>query len=366
MAGLGILFGFIGAYYYGKKSPAEAPAFTPAADPYTKGIYANGMIESYQTNGENININPDVSGTVTAIYVTEGQQVHQNDPIFKIDDSVQKSITEQQKSQAEAAKALLDELKAQPRKETLAVAKAQMDAAQSTLKNVEDQLSKQKTSYRLNPHSVSLNELDNAINAVRIMNANFEVAQKQYSLIRAGAWSYDITNQEKTYNSLKNAYLSSNALLDKYVVKAVTDGVVLSIQFSVGSYLSAQGAYGSYTQNFSPAVVMGGVDSTLQVRVYVDEILVNRLPEARQMRAQMFIRGTTVSAPLEFVRIQPFVSPKIELSVQRQEQVDVRVLPIIFKFTKAENTRIYPGQIVSVFISERSDDEQIARVERKK
>ena len=39
------------------------PAFNPAANPYAKGIYANGIIESDQAHGENINIYPEVAGT---------------------------------------------------------------------------------------------------------------------------------------------------------------------------------------------------------------------------------------------------------------------------------------------------------------
>ena len=46
----------------------------------------------------------------------------------------------------------------------------------------------------------------------------------------------------------------------------------------------------------------------------------------------MSIRGTDHQVPLEFVRLQPYVTPKIELSDQRLEKVDFRVLPAIFRF----------------------------------
>jgi len=50
--------------------------------------------------------------------------------------------------------------------------------------------------------------------------------------------------------------------------------------------------------------------------------------------------------------MQPFVSPKIELSNQRTERVDVRVLPVIFRIEKSANTYLYPGELVDVFIGE--------------
>ncbi len=52
------------------------------------------------------------------------------------------------------------------------------------------------------------------------------------------------------------------------------------------------------------------------------------------------------------MRVQPYVSPKIELSDERQEQVDLRVLPVIFRFRK-QDTPIYPGQEVDVYIGQK-------------
>jgi len=92
--------------------------------------------------------------------------------------------------------------------------------------------------------------------------------------------------------------------------------------------------------------------TSLHVRSYIDEILVPRLPPGSRMKAQMSIRGTDVKIPLEFVRVQPYVSPKIQLSNQRQERVDVRVLPVIFKVEKPANVNLYPGELVDVYIGE--------------
>lgn len=84
-----------------------------------------------------------------------------------------------------------------------------------------------------------------------------DVAQKQYELTKAGAWSYDINNQERQYQALKQAYEAANALLVKYAVKAPVDGVVLAVNATAGSYVSSQGAYDPYTELFGPLVIMG-------------------------------------------------------------------------------------------------------------
>ncbi len=48
--------------------------------------------------------------------------------------------------------------------------------------------------------------------------------------------------------------------------------------------------------------------------------------------------------------MQPYVTPKIELSNQRTERVDTRVLPVLFRFKPPENMNIYPGQLVDVYV----------------
>jgi HlyD family secretion protein len=290
----------LSAYIFGIEKKPMPPAFKPASNPYANGIYAEGIIESYQAHGENINIYPEVAGTITQILVSEGKVVKKGTPLLLIDDSVQRATVEQQRAQVELASA--------------------------NLKSAQDQLNKQKKSYELEPRSVSKNDLDNAENAASVAKANVEVVQKQYEL--------------------------AQTLLSKYRIKAPADGTILSINTAVGSYISTQGTYDTYTRGSCPVLVMGGSQAYIGVRCYIDEILIHRLPETSHMNATMHIRGTDISIPLEYVRLQPYVTPKIELSNQRAERVDVRVLPVIFRFERPKNIDIYPGQLVDVYIGE--------------
>ncbi len=303
LAIFGIILGLGSAYFLRIHPNPQPPAFKPASNPYATGIYANGIIETVQSSGANVNIYPEVPGTVVKIPVTEGQQVKAGTPLLILDDSVQRS--------------------------TAASAKAQIGVAKANLANLKAQFTKLKTSWQLDSRSVSRDALDTAENGVKAAEANLELAQKQYE--------------------------ASGALLTKYVVKAVSDGTVLSINTSVGSYISSQGAYASYSGGFLPVMVMGNLHGDLAVRCYVDELLIQRLPDPSRMQARMFIRGTETSIPLKFVRVQPNVSPKIELSSQRTERVDVRVLPVIFSFEKPKALSLYTGQLVDVYIGKQTD-----------
>ena len=286
LAIIGILAGLVAAYIFGMERKAQLPVFKPVSNPYESAIYANGMIESEQPNGANINIFPEVSGPITQVLVHEGQQVSAGTPLFTIDDSVQRANTE---------------------------------LAEANLKTARDQYDKRRASYDIDPKSISKDVLDTAEDAV----------------IQTGA-----------------ALKAANALLRYYSVKAPVDGVVLAVNAAVGSHVSSQGAYDTYTELFDPLVVMSGPQDHMDVRCYIDEILVSRLPSKWHIQAQMQIMGTDIKVPLEFVRVQPYVSPKIELSNQKQEQVDLRVLPVIFRFEK-KDAPVYPGQMVDVFIGQK-------------
>ena len=253
---LGLLAGLVAAYMFSLQRPALPPVFRPPINPYTHGIYADGIVESEQVSGKNINIYPEVAGTVQRILVAEGQTIRKGMPLLLIDDSVQRAIVSQRLSEVQAARTLLEQLKAEPRKETLDVAGARVKSAQASLKTAQDALEKQRTAYEIDPKSVSKDAFDSATNAVAVAEANLQVAQRQYDLTKAGAWIYDIRNQESQYDALHHSYLSSRALLSKYTLRTPTDGVVLSINTTVGSYVSPQGTYDAYTQGSDPVLAL--------------------------------------------------------------------------------------------------------------
>ncbi|AOJ72935.1 MULTISPECIES: HlyD family secretion protein [Burkholderia] len=348
---VGFLVSVAAAWVYSIQEPPQPPVFKPASNPYPRGVYATGIVESDQSSGVNVNLYPDVTGAVTRIFVREGDAVKAGDTLLTLDDSVQKATAAQLAAQADAAQALLDELKAQPRRETLDVAAAQVDAAAASLKTAQDQYDKQQRAFAIDPKTVSRDALDNALNAVKVARANLDVVTRQYRLTRAGAWVYDVRNQEKQVAALRRAADASSALLAHYTLRAPSDGVVLAMNAALGSYLSPQGMYDTYTQGNAPAIVLGSSANRLQVRCYVDEILISRLPAGKMPKAHMSVRGTPTEADLEFVRVQPYVTPKIQLSNQRTERVDVRVLPVIFRVVPHKDLRLFPGQIVDVYIA---------------
>ncbi len=282
----GFLAGVVAAHFMGKRKAPLPPAFAPAENPYPAGIYSEGIIESAQPHGSNVNVFPEVSAAVAKILVAEGEQVEPGQALLGLDTSI-------------------------PR--------AQAASAQAAAESAEKTLAKDEAACALDARSVSRDALDTARAAAASAKANFEAAL---------------------------------AALSKYTLRSPAAGVVTAINAAVKDYASPQGVYDPYTQGYDPVIVLSRPQEDLHVRCYVDEILVDRLPPPSLIKAQLAIRGSDIRIPLQFVRIQPLISPKIELSDQRQERVDVRVLPVIFRFAKPSNVNIFPGELVDVYIGQ--------------
>ncbi len=351
LAGVGALAGLAGALVSGHRQAPVAPVFDPAPNPYAQGIFANGMVESDLPDGSNLSLYPEVAGTVAAVLVQEGQAVHRGTPLLRLDPRVARAAAEQARAQADAAQALLQQMQAQPRPEALQVARAQRAAAAAAVQAARDSYDKLQHAYELDADAVSRDSLDGARDAWQVAQANLATAERQLELTAAGTWSYDLASQAATVRALERSYEAAAALLDKYTLRAAGDGVVLAIRAGVGSYVTQQGVYDPYTQSSNnPPLVLGSPPQQLNVRCYVDEILIPRLPPAAEMKARMVVRGGGATVPLRFARIEPLVTPKIDLSDQRQERVDVRVLPVLFHLDPGAARGIYPGQMVDVYI----------------
>ena len=232
---VGLGAGLVSAYVSAEPVPSQPPAFKPASNPFADGIYANGITESLQTHGSNISIFPEVTGPIVQLMVAEGARVKAGTRLLKIDEnSIQRQTTAQEEAQ-------------------VVVATAQIQSARATLKTLSDTSAKQEKSFAMDPQSISKDVLDSSRNAVIVAQKNVDLAQAQYiSAVKTAA--------------------AGEALLQKYTIRAPVDGDVLSIESNIGSYVSTQGAYDTYTQGYLPLVILGTRSDEMEVRVYVDEI----------------------------------------------------------------------------------------------
>ncbi|NHZ48320.1 HlyD family efflux transporter periplasmic adaptor subunit, partial [Nitratidesulfovibrio liaohensis] len=130
--------------------------------------------------------------------------------------------------------------------------------------------------------------------------------------------------------------------LERLCVRAPMDATVLQVNVSEGEYATA-GVLST------PLVMLGDV-SRLHVRVDIDENIAWRYRAG--MPATVFLRGNRdFSAPLRFVRVEPYVLPKTSLTGDTTERVDIRVLQVLYAFD-AKDMPAYVGQQVDVYFDD--------------
>ena len=101
--------------------------------------------------------------------------------------------------------------------------------------------------------------------------------------------------------------------------------------------------------NRQPALVLGDI-STLHVRADVDEQ--NAMEVASDLDATFSLKSdSSKKFKVQFVRIEPYVIPKVSLTGASTERVDTRVLQVIYKLEKPKDQPLYVGQQVDVFIA---------------
>ena len=281
---VGILVGLCSAYVYAVPNKPLPPVFNPAPNPYAQGIYANGIVESSQTNGENVNIYPEVAGTIT-------QHPGRRGPERDAGHAAPHHRRHRAARHGRAAdgrrprprRRCSRSSSAQPRKENLEVARAQVDMATASLKSAEDQMAKQQRSFELAPESVSRDALDNAVNAYKVAKANLDVVTRQYELTKAGAWVYDIKNQERQHEAL----VQGPRRLERAARQVHHQGARRrrgplgaggggQLRLAAGRLRHLHPGLRSRSSSWATPT------AHLDVRCYVDEILIPRLPPAAQ------------------------------------------------------------------------------------
>ncbi len=125
------------------------------------------------------------------------------------------------------------------------------------------------------------------------------------------------------------------------VIRAPMDGMVLQVDVRPGQ--SAE----KNPFDRRPLILFGNLDYW-NIRVDVDEDDAWRI--LKKAPATAFVRGnSSIRIPLEFVRIEPYIVPKLALTGDNIERVDTRVLQLIYRFEK-NSYPVYVGQILDIYI----------------
>jgi HlyD family secretion protein len=311
-----------------------APPAVPATAAYSDQVAAVGIVESAS---ENIGISLPVPGLVTRVYVQAGARVRRGAPLFSLDDRDLRAELALRESALAVAQKRLQKLVSSPRPEEVPPAEARVHEAAENANDAQTQLRLMESVH--DKRAIREEDLLRRRIAANAANARLEQAKADLALLKAGAWGPDIEVAKAEVAEAKRQVERVQADLARMVVTAPIDGEILQCKVRVGEYAQA----GPLAQ---PLMLMGDT-SHLNVRADIDE------QDGARVRADAPAIGSprgngAIRYPLHFVRFEPYVIPKKNLTNDASERVDTRVLQAVFALDAGRP--VWPGQQMDVFI----------------
>ncbi len=288
---------------HGQEVKIPPPPVAPPEKRAPDDIGATGILEA---KDENVAIGVPVPGLVKEVKVKVNQVVKAGEPLLLLDDRELGASHLKQKA-------------------AVAVGEANLVVAQAQLAKMQDMLDRLKSVP--DQRAISQDDLRNRSNDVLVAKAQQQAAEAQ--LVAAKA---DVQQTE--------------LLIQRLTVLAPRDGTILQVNIRAGEYASPQ--------NKQPALVLGEI-GTLHVRADVDEQ--NAVSVQENAPARISLKGdSTKQFEAKFVRVEPYVIPKVSLTGASTERVDTRVLQIIYEIERDEKPgapKLYVGMQVDVSIPRR-------------
>jgi len=280
-----------------EKNPPAEPVAQPAQAPYASYIGGAGIVEA---STENIQLGTSIAGIVKTVFVKVGDTVRQGDKLFLIDDR---------------------ELKA-----NLQVKEVSLVQAEGALEEAKASLQDYETRFKLvqnitDRRALSVDDFEQRKNAVLLYKAKLVSAKADVLAAQA-------------------ALQAARTDLDRLLVRAPVDCMVLQVNIRPGEY--------AQTGVLNDPLMLLGDNNLLHVRVDIDENDAWRFKPGSQ--AMAFMRGNSnLNCAIEFVRTEPYITPKQSLTGDSTERIDTRVLQVLYGFDR-KALPAYIGQQMDVFI----------------
>lgn len=344
-AALLLVFAVGYALYQQQPIADQPPPVSPPLSPFGSTVAGPGMVEpATQASGTAaIAVGSQLAGVITRIHVALDQEVKTGDLLFELDKRSTEAELKARQAAVVVAEANLHKLELQPRPEEVPPSEALVRAAQANFLEQTDLWKRAKA--QLESRAISNQDYYAAEQAYFKARADLDQAKANLALLNAGAWEPDKAIARANLESTRTQVEQTRTTLELLQVRAPVDGTILQVNIRPGEYV---------TTSAGQSLILMGNLHPLHVRVNIDE---EDLPRFRRYAPAIAkLRGDPAqgSVPLTFVRLEPYVIPKVSLTGANTERVDTRVGQAIYALDPdnplVREHRILVGQIVDVFI----------------
>jgi multidrug resistance efflux pump len=352
IAGVMAIFAVASSVYVQRPEHETPPPVTPSITPFGNTVAGAGMVEPSTEASTNawIAVGSQLSGVVTKIAVHIGQTVSEGDLLFELDKRAAEAELLARKASLRASQEQLRRLELQPRPEEVPPSEAQVEAANANLHQTQNQRDRnRKLSER---GAVSPEELVRSEQAYLNAKAQLGLSKANLALLKAGAWEPDKAIAAANVELARAQLIQTETTLKLLEIRAPVDGTILQVNVRPGEFVSTAGS--------QSLLLMGNLDP-LHVRVNVDEEDIPRLKLQAPAKAKLRGDANQQEIPLKFVRVEPYVVPKMSLTGLNVERVDTRVVQLIYVIDSSHplvsEKKVLVGQLLDVFIDTRQSAE---------
>ena len=285
--------------------PELSPPVPPPVSPFGNVVAGAGMVEaaSEASGTGNIAIGSQLSGIVEKVCVRLGETVRAGDVLFELDKRQADAELRVREAAESAAEKQLRQLELRPRLEEVPPSEAQVDVATANLRQQQDLYERGKK--LVGTGAITAEDFITLEEGYRSALAQLALAKANLALLKAGTWEPDKAISRANIDSTKAQVEQAKTTLDLLRVCAPVDGTILQVNVRPGEYISTLGG--------QSLILMGSLQP-LHVRVNVDEEDIPRLRLSVPARAKLRGDVQQEEVPLTFVRLEPYVVPKVSLT----------------------------------------------------
>lgn len=195
------------------------------------------------------------SGTLDWVGVNRGDRVRHGTPIARLDIRNLEAQRTQVVAQRDQAMAVLAELQKGPRQEAI-------DAAQATVRDLEDQLElqrirQQRREYLAEEGAISREQLDEVAFGANALEDRLDAARSEVEELVTGTRPEQIAAQQAAVDQLSARLTDLDITIDKSTIKAPFDGIIGERQQDEGTVVGAGQAVVRVVEAAQPEVEIG-------------------------------------------------------------------------------------------------------------
>src|SRR5713226_8374844 len=299
-------------------------------------IVAAGRVEAIS---EEIRVSSEISGRLKSVRVEEGDRVQRGQILAEIENDDYRARVaggEAELAQREAElRRTVNGARAQERRE----AEASLQAAKAVLNNAKSEAERRRGLAERNV--ISRDEVDRYERGFQVARAQYEQAAQHFALIDAEAREEDRAKAEAEVALARARLAESRAYMEKSYIRAPISGVILRNLRHNGESVS--------TQFDSPVITMAD-DSTLRVRLDVDESDVSKLRVGQRAYVTAETYGTQKFWG-RVMRVGDILGKKRIRTDEPSEHVDTKILETLVELDPGP--RLPLGLRVDAFVETR-------------